>query len=485
MGLDNDSITERFRELELERRRIEAEMAAVVAVADARGVYGDDGHRSIKGWMRANANWSGCDVSTMRRVVALFESCPAVGDALLAGHIGQAQVIELARARSNPRCGARLVEVLELLLDNAEHLSFEDFRTVVRRWEHFADEDGTLEDAETNHANRTAGLHEVNGCVDLRASGGRPLDAAEMLGIFERFVEDEFRADVAARTELHGPDAPASLLPRTDAQRRFDALLRIFRTASSMPAGARAPEPVVNIVCDIETFETLLARHRLIPFPDDLPLTDLARSRSETDSGIVVPPEHLLQAALQGHVRRVIVDADGVVLDMGRKRRLFKGAARVAAKLMACHCGHPGCTIGAHYAEVDHLDEWHRDGGATDVANSGIRCRSHNPIKHRLGLVDRRSKTGQVVTFRRDGTPMLPVGCRLPEFEPDPEESEHEGSEFEVHDEFADYRLDTDVPLIEARLRIMKRLVADLEQELERQAAALTAVRPRSDRVTG
>ena len=30
MGLDNDSITERFRELELERRRIEAEMAAVV-----------------------------------------------------------------------------------------------------------------------------------------------------------------------------------------------------------------------------------------------------------------------------------------------------------------------------------------------------------------------------------------------------------------------------------------------------------------------
>ena len=309
--------------------------------------------------------------------------------------------------------------MLDVLLDHAEHLSFEDFRTVVRRWEHLADEDGALDDAEANHANRTAGLHEVNGCLDLRASGGRPLDAAEMLGIFERFVEDEFRIDVAARTELHGPDAPASLLPRTDAQRRFDALAKIFRTAASMPAGARAPEPVVNLLCDIETFETLLARHRLIPFPDDLPLTDLARSRCETDSGIVVPPEHMLQAALFGHVRRVIVDGNGVVLDMGRKRRLFKGAARVAAKLMACHCGHPGCTVSAHYAEVDHLDEWDRDGGATDVANAGIRCRSHNPLKHRLGLVDRRAKSGQVVTFRRDGTPMLPVGCRLPEFEPD------------------------------------------------------------------
>jgi hypothetical protein len=66
---------------------------------------------------------------------------------------------------------------------------------------------------------------------------------------------------------------------------------------------------------------------------------------------------------------------------------------------------------------------------------------------------------------------MLPVGCRLPEFEPDPEESEHEGSESEVHDEFAEYELDTEVPSAEGRLRIWKRLVADLEQEVARGAA--------------
>ncbi len=294
------------------------------------------------------------------------------------------------------------------------------------------------------------------------ASGGRPLDAAEMIGIFERFVEDEFRADVAARTDLYGPDAPASLLPRTDAQRRFDALLNIFRTASSMPAGARAPDPVVNIVCDIVTFETLLARHRLIPFPDDLPLTDLARSRCETDDGVVVPPEHVLQAALQGHVRRVIVDGNGVVLDMGRKRRLFKGSARVAAKLMACHCGHPGCTVSAHYAEVDHLDEWDRDNGPTDIANSNIRCRPHNPIKHRLGLIDRRSKSGQVVTFRRDGTPMLPVGCRLPDFEPDRDRDSVSGTDFGADDA---------KPLIEEGCLLLEQVMHELVVQLEAMAA--------------
>ena len=58
MGLDDDAVTERFRELELRRRRDEAELLALVAVAQARGVYAADGHRSAKSWLRANANWS-------------------------------------------------------------------------------------------------------------------------------------------------------------------------------------------------------------------------------------------------------------------------------------------------------------------------------------------------------------------------------------------------------------------------------------------
>ena len=249
MELDNGSITERFRELELERRRIDAEIAAVVAVADARGVYGDDGHRSIKGWMRANANWSGLDVVLRRRMVKLVETCPSVGDELLDGHIGCAQVAELARARNNPRCGDEIVGVIDTLLDTAEHLPFEDFRTVVQRWESRADEDGTLADAEANEANRKAAVLDVDGRVDIRATGGAPLDAAMMIANFERFVEAEFRIDVAARTKLHGSDAPASLLPRSDAQRRFDALHKVFTTASTMPAGGRAPRRSSSTSC--------------------------------------------------------------------------------------------------------------------------------------------------------------------------------------------------------------------------------------------
>ena len=139
-------------------------------------------------------------------------------------------------------------------------------------------------------------------------------------------------------------------------------------------------------------------------------------------------------------------------------------AARVAAKLMASHCGHPGCTIGAHHAEVDHLDEWQRDNGPTDVANSNIRCRRHNPLKHRLGLIDRRTTTGQVITFRRDGTPMLPVGCRLPQFEP------HHDTDLD-HDDLDVDRDDLELSSIETRCRTLQRVVNDLQAQMTSTAA--------------
>ncbi len=71
MGLDDAEITDRFRELELRRRRDEAELLALISVAQARGVYAEDGHRSTKSWLRANANWSPADAASACRKARL------------------------------------------------------------------------------------------------------------------------------------------------------------------------------------------------------------------------------------------------------------------------------------------------------------------------------------------------------------------------------------------------------------------------------
>jgi len=421
MALDDQEVTERFRALELERRRLDAELAAVTAVADQRQVWRHDGHFNVKGWLRANANWSPTEVAQCRRKARLLNTVPAVGDALLAGHIGVAQTDDLARARGNRRCGDDLGEMIDQLLMHAEQLPYQDFTRVVQRWISIADEDGGLIAAETSHEHRTVSMGAIDDALELRASGGLPLVTADLLRIFEAFTQAEFDTDVAERTRLHGADAPASLLARTAAQRRFDALVKIFGVAAANTEASGVRVPVVNIVTDQWTWERTLARHRLIDLTgDQTPMPDLSRLRCETDNGITVPPEHVLRAALFGLLRGVVTDPDGVIINMGRTRRCFTGSARVAAKLLATHCDHPGCVVPATFAQVDHVHEY-AEGGRTDQANGRIECGGHNRVKHRLAMTARRDPTGQWIQHRADGTPMLPVGRRLiPEPEADP-----------------------------------------------------------------
>ncbi len=133
----------------------------------------------------------------------------------------------------------------------------------------------------------------------------------------------------------------------------------------------------------------------------------------EADTGTAVSPDDVLAAAVIGHVRRVVIDGAGVVVDAGRKRRLFSGVARQMALLLAHSCDHLGCTIPARHCQVDHLAEWERDDGGTDQANSKPRCDTHNPWKTAHRLRSKRDEFGNVVDVRDDGTALAPVGRRL------------------------------------------------------------------------
>ena len=101
------------------------------------------------------------------------ERPPVVGDPLLDGHSASPSIDELGRARSNRRCGGEIGVVIDQLLDVAEQLPYESLRTVVKRWESLADADGAHRDAEITNERRTVSLNEIDGGIDLRASGGR------------------------------------------------------------------------------------------------------------------------------------------------------------------------------------------------------------------------------------------------------------------------------------------------------------------------
>jgi hypothetical protein len=407
--LDGRTIGELMQRLDLQERRHEARLSLGVAEAERRGAHREDGHSTIAGWCRALMKWSTGEAVTRLRVGRLMLREPTVTDALETGTIGVAQARELARAAANPRCGNQIGTVLPVLLQHAGALSFDDFRLVVRRWEMLADTQGTHRDQQAAHAARSASLVEVGDEVILRANCDAATGAA-LREVFDRYVDGEWRRDWEACTAVHGSDAAPSLLDRTDAQRRFDALAAIFRDAASTPADAQRPEPLVNIVIDTVTLERLLTHCE-----DNDNRADDARSgdprwwRSETGDGQLVAPEDAIAAMIWGKVRRIVIDQrDGTVLDVGRRRRLFTGRARDAVLLASARCTWPGCLRPSSRSQADHRDE-HQHGGATDIANGDPCCPKHNRHKSRNGYTVRRDTNGYLHHLRPDGTEIGPI----------------------------------------------------------------------------
>lgn len=419
-----------FAEVELAKRAAETQLAAVVAVVSARGSFRDGGYRSIRTYLKGTLNCSGAQANKIRRRADLVNSHEAVGDALLSGHIGIDQIDRLATAATHPRAGDQFADFVPILLLQAEQLEYNDFDKVVDHFIDRADPDGAFDTQKFHEDHRTASVRDDKGVVTVHASGGCPQAAAEMAKVFELAVQAEFDSDCAARRAVHGDDALNHPLPRTLEQRTFDALHQIFLAWATTPADGTTPHPLVNILFDHVSAGHAMFAHGLVDSPNifglpdevfEVAAADLSNRRCETTTGTSVHPDVALRAAIAGRVRRAIVDADSVVIDLGRTQRLFTAKARAAAQLLVATCTHRGCGIPATLCDVDHRSEWASDGGSTDQANTMPLCGSHDRWKHANHIRSRRSSSGRLFLIRPDGTTVLPVGAREPDWaEPPP-----------------------------------------------------------------
>jgi hypothetical protein len=403
-ALDPAGLAAEFHRLDHERRLAEARLVALIEVVDRTGAHHLDGQVTAAGWLRALGRWSAAEARQRVRSARMASQIDAVATSLASGALGVAQCHELARAHANPRCGDLLHPVMDTLLDAAGTLPFDEFRTVVHRWETLADTDGAHRDAAASHDRRTASVHLDDDGMHLHATGST-LSGAIMANVLRRFCDAEFASDWEATRAMWGDQATASMLPRTDSQRRFDALEAIFQRAAANLPGSRPAEPLVNIVVDLETLDRVIEESSpsgLRRHATRSDATDPRRRRCETTDGTPLTPADVLVAALAGQVRRVVVDGAGVVLDMGRRRRLFTGAARDAVLLGAQHCVWPGCVIPAGRCQADHLTAW-CDDGTTHVANGAPLCGRHNRFKA-TGYTVWRDEQGSWHTRRPDGS---------------------------------------------------------------------------------
>lgn len=158
------------------------------------------------------------------------------------------------------------------------------------------------------------------------------------------------------------------------------AMGMIATLATTAPADGKTPEPLLVVLMDVETLEA--AKNRWANHDPAIP-PDLAFRPGyvcETLDGKPIHPDEAFRIALNNRLQRCLIDADSLKVDLGRKSRLYTGAARDAVVYRDRCCTVPGCRAPARWGEVDHHLEW-QDYGHTDSVNGRLFCGQHHELK--------------------------------------------------------------------------------------------------------
>jgi hypothetical protein len=358
------------------RRTVDAAAVAAAGAIDRHNPFRGQGFFSAKTVVKHMCQLSGPEAHRRVQTARLHEALPDWATAQADGDVGVAQSELMARIAANPRIASAVLERdSTLLLDDAVSCSFDEFERRARTWEALADPAGDLAKSEHQKAARNFGLRpRPDGGWIL--SGNLPeLDGAEFSEIFSWFLEAEWQADWADARERLGDTATTNDLTRTQDQRHADALVAMARAAASTPPGSQQPRPTLNVLIDQESFEAHLRGET----PDPRRYRDVV---VRTQSGHRLHRDDAVNTALIGHIRRVVYDSSGTIIDLGRRSRLFRGAARDAVMLLTSTCIWIGCDRPVAWCDADHSLGWKAHGN-TVPRNGQPLCQAHNHLKER------------------------------------------------------------------------------------------------------
>ena len=122
------------------------------------------------------------------------------------------------------------------------------------------------------------------------------------------------------------------------------------------------------------------------------------------------------EAACDADAYRVVLGAEGEVLDVGRQTNRWPVAIRRAITIRDRGCVFPGCDRPPSWTDIHHCIPW-SEGGNTSVDNGALLCRRHHTFVHQQRwriTID----NGKPITRRPDGTPFT-----IQRWQPDPRAS--------------------------------------------------------------
>jgi len=371
-ALPSDELTKVVLESQRLRAQLDAVEARVLVRWEADGAWRVDGARSAAAWLAWRQRLPLPETRRRLRHARAALALPAVASAWADGEIDRAHVATLLSVRT-PRTERAFACGHEALLDLARRSRFCDFQRRCRRWELMADPDGAEQDAEAARAGRSLHLSESFGGMWFGRMTLDPVAGAAVHEVLAGIEQELFEAEWTAGRDRLGRDPFVTELERAPAQRRADAFLEMAIRARTAPADGRRPAPLFTVVVGYETF---------------------AGPVLELFNRTVLTPGAAARWLTEAEVERVVFESPSRVIDVGARRRFFRGALRRAIEVRDRECFHPTCEDLPRFPEVDHIQPASR-GGPTTLANGRLACGFHNRQRRSAEVDDRGGRPGE------------------------------------------------------------------------------------------
>ena len=371
-----DALGEAIAELAARIHAATYELLAMLRDFDEQRGW-NSGFLSCAHWL----NWrTGIDLGAARekvRVARALPGLPLISAAMQRGAVSYAKVRAITRV-ATPETEQRLLDVA--LAGTASHVE-----RIVRAWRR-TDRVIAAEQADARHLSRhlTTWIDD-DGMMVLR---GRltPEIGAVLHRALEAAADQLFR-------EAKGAPQPGRLVEDVSwGQRRADALGRLAEVALAADLDAGTAGDRYQVVLHVDAPAATEG--------DDVVFDG---ALEVDDSAVHVSEETSQRLACDAAVVRMHHDADGNVLDVGRKTRTIPAAIRRALSARDTRCQFPGCS--ARRCDAHHIKHW-IDGGPTSLPNLVLLCRRHHRLVHEGGFTLERRADATVAFFYQDGAPL-------------------------------------------------------------------------------
>jgi hypothetical protein len=361
-SLTGDELSARIRELDRRRNQHDAALLETVGAWDARQQWAADGSLSATTWLASRCEMGRSSASVLVRTSRRLRDMPLTAEAARRGDLGSAKVVLLANAAGRSEATREAFARDEgLLVEHAQTLSVDQLAQLLREWLLRVDDD-----ASDQHERRRLHLSETFEGMWALDGLFEPADGAELAAALQAEYDALLRAERAAEG---GPR-------RTPAQRRADALMNLMR-------GDSATRAELTIVVSAENLRDGCGGARIV-------------------GGPVIDPATVQQMACDAVLRRVVIGADGEILDLGRSQRVISPAQRRALTVRDGGCVFPGCDRPPERCDGHHIVHW-TDGGPTDMENLCFLCLAHHTAIHKRGFRVARGPDRRLRFTRPDG----------------------------------------------------------------------------------